>query len=47
MENRIKIERETFIYFYVYLLRDVEFTSYVSHHLDTRKLTFVRQKPAL
>ena len=39
----VKIERQTFLYYHVYLLRD----TYVKNHFDTRKLTFARQKLTL
>ena len=41
------IERQTFIYYHVYLLRDIEFISYVANHFDIRKFTFARQKSTL
>ena len=34
----VKIERQTFLYYHVYLLRDMKFTGYVANHFDTRKL---------
>ena len=40
----VKIERQTFLYYHVYLLRDIKFTGYVANHFDTRKLTFAWQK---
>ena len=36
----VKIECQTFVYYPVYLLRDIEFTGYVANHFDTRKFTF-------
>ena len=43
----VKIEHQTFVYYHVYLLRDIKFTGYVANLSDTRKFTFVRQKPTL
>ena len=43
----VKIECQTFLYYYMYLLRDTKFTGYVANHFDTRKLTFARQKSTL
>ena len=43
----VKIERQTFLYYHVYLLRDIKFTGHVANHFDTCKLTFVRQKLTL
>ena len=43
----VKIERQTFVFYNVYLLRDIKFTRYVANHFDTRKLTFARQKSTL
>ena len=43
----VKIDSQTFLYYHVYLLRDIKFTGYVANHFDTRKLTFARQKPTL
>ena len=43
----VKTERQAFLYYRVYLLRDIKFTGYVANHFDTRKLTFVRQNPTL
>ena len=37
----VKIERKTFVYYHVYLLRDIKFTGYVANHFHT--LTFTRQ----
>ena len=43
----MEIERQTFVYYHVNISRDIKFTGYVANHLDTHKLTFVRQKPTL
>ena len=43
----VKIERKTFVYYHIYLLRDMKFTGYVANHFDTLKLTFTRQKSTL
>ena len=41
-----EIERQTFIYYPLHLLRDIKFAGYISNHLDTCKLTFAKsQKP--
>ena len=43
----MKIERQTFVDYHVYLLRDIKFTGRVANHFDTRKFTFARQKSTL
>ena len=43
----VKIERKIFVYYHVYLLRDIKFTGHIANHLDTLKLTFTRQKSTL
>ena len=43
----VKTEPKTFVYCYVYLLRDIKFTGYIANHFDTQKLTFTRQKSTL
>ena len=43
----MKIERQAFLYYYVYLLRDIKFTGYVVNHFGTCKLTFARQNSTL
>ena len=43
----MEIERQTFVYYHVNISRDIKFAGYVANHLDTHKLTFVRQKPTL
>ena len=35
----VKIQRQTFVYHHVYLLRDIKFTGYVANHFDARKFT--------
>ena len=43
----VKIECQRFVYYHVYLLRDMTFTGYVASHFDTRKFKFARQKSTL
>ena len=43
----VKIERQAFLYYHVYLLRDIKFTGYVASHFDIHKLTFARQNSTL
>ena len=43
----MKIERKTFVYYHLYLLRDIKLTGYVAKDFDTLKLTFTRQKSTL
>ena len=33
----VKIERQTFLYYHVYLLRDIKFIGYVANNFGTRK----------
>ena len=41
----VKIERQIFVYYHVYLLRNAKFKGYVTNHFDTRKLTFYLEIP--
>ena len=43
----VKMERQTFPHYHMYLLRDTKFTGYVENHFDTRKLTFVKEQSTL
>ena len=43
----VKIECQTFLYYYVYLLWDVEFEGSVANYFDTSKLTFAKQKSTI
>ena len=43
----VKIERQRFVYYHVYLLRDIKFLGHVTNYFDTRTFTFVTQKPTL
>ena len=43
----VKIERQAFVYYHVYLLRDIKLTGYVANHFDTRNFTFAKQKSTL
>ena len=43
----VKIERQAFVYYHVYLLRDIKLTGYVANHFDNRNFTFAKQKSAL
>ena len=43
----MKIERQTFLYYHMYLLQDIKFTGYVANHFDNPKLTFARQNSTL
>ena len=36
----MNIERQAFVCYHVYLLRDIKFTGYFANHFDTLKLTF-------
>ena len=36
----VKIELQTFVYYHVYLLRDIKLTGHIANHSRTRKLTF-------
>ena len=36
----VNMERQAFVRYHVYFLRDIKFTGYFANHFDTRKLTF-------
>ena len=40
----VKTECQTFMYNYMYVLRDTEFVGYLANHFDIHKLTIARQK---
>ena len=43
----VKIEHQTFVYYYMRLLWDMKFTGYIANYFDTCIFTFVRQKSIL
>ena len=45
--GQLRIMVKTFLYYYVYLLRDIEFAGQVANYFDTSKLTFAKQKSTI
>ena len=43
----VNLERQTFLYYHVYLLQDIKLTGYAANNCDNRKLTFATQNSTL